>query len=121
MLCVSADMIRQLCVRENKFERDMAKIPSVLLQYHESGKPLVTRIPVQPWVCELWPLDQVRAYNSGGMILECAPGYFGFGSNGAGELFAFSPSETIVCLDFCGLNPQEALHVASSWSEFTTM
>ena len=99
----------------------MQEVPECLVEYHQSGKPLVVHIPVQPWTCELWPLNQVREYNSERMLSECAPGYFGFGSNGAGELYALSPDGEIVCLDFCGLNPKEALHVAHSWSAFSAM
>jgi hypothetical protein len=50
-----------------------------------------------------------------------APGYFGFATNGGGEMFAFSPAGEIVCLPFIGMEPKAGLVVAPSWVAFENM
>lgn len=99
----------------------MKTIPSQLRDYHSSGKPLRWRIPVQPWICEFWPIDEVLKCNDEYGVEDCAPGYFGFATSGGGEMFAFSPMGAIVCLAFIGMSAKEELAVAASWSAFEAM
>ncbi len=99
----------------------MAQLPPQLIAYHRSGKPLYCEIPIQPWGCEFWPLDEVVAYNENYLVSDFAPGYLGFATSGGGEMFAFAPSGRIVCLAFVGMDPTEALPVAETWHEFEAM
>ena len=96
----------------------MKTIPSQLREYHASGKPLCCDIPVQPWICEFWPLDELLKFNEEYEVEKYAPGYFGFATSGGGEMFAFSPLGAIVCLAFIGMSAEEELPVASSWDAF---
>jgi len=44
---------------------------------------------VEPGWFQLWPAGQVNQLNEGYEVAANVPGLFGFGSNGAGEMFAF--------------------------------
>ena len=68
----------------------MSSAPQVLVEYHYSRKPLVRGLSVQPWRCEFWRIENVAQYNANYEVNEYASGYFGFGSNGGGEMFAIS-------------------------------
>jgi len=93
-------------------------VPSVLVDYHLGGRPLSCEFDVQPFSCEFWPLSELVTYNAEYRVASYAPGYFGFGTNGGGEMFAIAPDGRIACLAFIGMSPLEELQVASSWSEF---
>ncbi len=99
----------------------MAVAPQVVVEYHRSGKPLLCELSAQPWRCEFWPMADVAQYNANYEVEKYAAGYFGFGSNGGGEMFAVSPVGSIVCLPFVGMSASEARHVASSWESFEGM
>lgn len=96
----------------------MDSVPTELMAYHKAGLPLSCEISVQPWLCEFWPIDEVLNYNRDYEVEVYAPGYLGFATNGGGEMYAFSPAGAIVGLAFIGMNPDEELHIAPSWSEF---
>jgi len=96
-------------------------LPQALISYHQSGKPLSCDIPVQPWGCEFWPLEEVLRYNKDYRVPEFAPGYLGFATSGGGEMYAFSPDGRIVCLAFVGMSPKEELPIAESWADFESM
>ena len=99
----------------------MSSLPNELIEYHGSGNPPSCEISVEPWICEFWPIDGVLEYNRDYGVETHAPGYLGFATSGGGEMYAFSPDKTIVCLAFIGMNSDEASHVASSWNEFARM
>ena len=99
----------------------MRSTPDQLLAYHATGKPLVCELDVQPWLCEFWPLDELGKYNLEYQVSEYAPGYFGFGTSGGGEMFAVSPIGAVVCLPFIGMSQTAELHIASSWPAFVSM
>jgi hypothetical protein len=99
----------------------MTAMPEELIAYHSVGCSMSCEIPIQPWICEFWPIDEVMAYNKDYDVAVFAPGYLGFATSGGGEMYAFSPRGTIVCLAFVGMSPEEELPVASSWNEFQSM
>jgi len=93
-------------------------VPEFLKQYHESGRPLVCELDVGPYDCEFWRLDEIEKCNLEYEVQKYAPGFFGFGTSGGGEMFALSPSGSVVCLPFIGMEPKVAMQIAGSWSEF---
>ena len=99
----------------------MRAIPIELRRYHEMGGPRACTLEVQPYVCEFWLLDEIDALNIAYSVDEFAPGYLGFASNGAGEMFAWRPDGSIVCLAFVGMSPSEELWIAGSWAHFEQM
>ena len=96
-------------------------VPSSIAAYHQSRKPLVCELDVQPWLCEFWPEFELNQYNADYEVQVNAPGYFGFASSGGGEIYALSPSGKVVCLAFIGMSPQEELLVAETWVAFEGM
>jgi hypothetical protein len=108
------------CVRPLSFtvRGHMGSAYESLEAYHRSGRPLSCEIGVERWLCEFWPLAEVEQQNLAYQVPTYAPGYFGFASNLGGEMYAISPSGTIVSMPFVGMSPREALHIADSWETF---
>lgn len=98
-----------------------AYLPSELLAYYDTGKPLVCELEENPYFCEFWPKDKLTQYNQDYGVPTYAPGYFGFATNGGGEMFAISPEGTVVCLPFIVMEPNAVLLIAPSWAAFERM
>ena len=96
-------------------------VSSELREYHESGAPLICEIDVQPWRCEFWPIAEVEKLNEKYEVSVNVPGHMGFATSGGGEIYAFSPEGSVVCLAFIGMSPRESLFVAPSWAVFKRM
>jgi len=99
----------------------MATAPTGLLAYYASGKPLSCKLDVDPYLCEIWQLENLTKYNADYEVQIYAPEFFGFGSNGGGEMLAVSPTGEVVCLPFIGMEPAVATPIASSWDAFEGM
>jgi hypothetical protein len=93
-------------------------IPSEIETYHQRGRPLVCELGAERSCCEFWPLDELLTYNQEYEVPKYAPGYFGFASNGGGEMYALSPTGAVVRLPFIGMEPKAARTLAFSWPEF---
>jgi len=76
-------------------------------------------LAVEPGWISLWPVENVVAHNQGYEVGRYAPGFWGFGSNGGGELLAFDyrsgPPHPIVAIPFVPLDPAESVSVAPSF------
>ena len=83
----------------------MRGVPDDVAAYHQSGRPLVCEVAVQPWMCEFWPLDELVTYNEEYEVPLYAPGFFGFATSAGGEMFALCPEGRVVCLPFIGMAP----------------
>jgi hypothetical protein len=99
----------------------MQQLPRELAEYHSAGGAQVCELPVSPFCCEFWPPQEVWRYNSEYEVPELAPGFLGFATSGGGEMFALSPAGTVVCLQFIGMAPAEALLIAESWRQFVSL
>ena len=99
----------------------MASAYDLIAAYHSAGRALSCRIPVEPWICEFWPLDAVAQQNVDYQVSTNAPGYVGFASSLGGEMYAISPFGAVVCLAFVGMSPPETLPIADSWESFERM
>ncbi|MDO8332100.1 MAG: hypothetical protein Q7T36_16670 [Fluviicoccus sp.] len=99
----------------------MNDIPSVLATYFADGKPLVCELDVSPFICEFWEQDELLQFNQEYEVPVLAPGYFGFGTSGGGEMFAIALDGAVVCLPFIGMEPKVAMELASSWEAFELM
>ena len=95
--------------------------PTQLTDYYASGKPLVCELDANPFLCEFWPQDALCTNNFEYQVPEYAPGYFGFATNGGGEMFAISPVGSVVCLPFIGMEASAATTIAPSWEAFVNM
>ena len=92
--------------------------PPEYLDYIRHGGAVEAFLTCDPGYMRLWPTDKLDEYNSDYQVPEYAPGYFCFGSNGAGELLAFDDGGAVYCLPAIGMEPKYATPVAASWSEF---
>jgi hypothetical protein len=79
-------------------------------------------LAVTPGWFVIWPAEEVLESNQGYKVDKELPGFFGFGSNGGGELLAFdtrSPQPwKIVIVPFIPLQERYALVVAESFEQF---
>src|SRR4051812_19726979 len=89
-----------------------------LLAYYGASKPLVCEIQHSPYLCEFWPVEELETYNAEYEVPKYAPGFFGFATNGGGEMFALSPTGSVVYLPFIGMEPSVARELAPTWTEF---
>src|SRR5262245_6162927 len=71
-------------------------------------------IPVDPWCFDsLWTAEELVGCNRDYEVAEYCPGFFGIGSSGGGEMFAFDMRKTqpwpVVHIPFIGMEPAAAL------------
>ncbi len=97
----------------------MVEIPEGLIAYHRSGGSLEGDLGegIPGWF-KLWPLVEIEELNRGYEVQENVPGYMAFGSNGGGEMLAFSPDGRVVAIPFIGMEAEEAILVAEDWDAF---
>jgi hypothetical protein len=76
---------------------------------------------VKPGWIAFWPAEEVLGSNAAYSLTEFLPGFFGFGSNGGGELLAFDVRThepyPIVMVPFIPLEVREAVQIAGSFQE----
>lgn len=102
-------------------ERMATSAPTELIDYYASGKSLICELDANPFSCEFWPRGELGTYNLEYQVPKCAPGYFGFATNGGGEMFAISPVGSVVGLPFIGMEASAATTVAPSWAAFVDL
>jgi hypothetical protein len=79
----------------------------------------------EPGWISFWPAEKVVELNAGYCVNEQLPGFFGFGSNGGGELLAFDirggEPFPIVAVPFIPMDPRESMQVATSFDELRNL
>lgn len=79
-------------------------------------------LSVNPDWFSLWPAQDVMQHNESYQIAEYLPGFFGFGSNGGGELLAFDARHSkpwpIVMIPFIPMEVTEAVQISTGFDEF---
>ena len=93
-------------------------LPTDYVSYFAGDGPKEGGLAVEPGWFQLWRPDEVERWNRDYQVQEFAPGFFGFGSSGGGELLAFDTAGRVVMIPFIGMSPDEARPVADSWSQF---
>ena len=77
---------------------------------------------VEPGWFQLWRAEEVLAMNRDYRVSAFLPGFFGFGSNGDGELLALDlrsgPPYPVVMVPFLPMDIDEAVTLALSFSGF---
>jgi hypothetical protein len=99
----------------------MQPLPPELVAYHSAGGAQTYELLVGPYLCEFWPPEEVRRFNSEYQVPELAPGFLGFATSGGGEMLAFSPTGAVVSLPFIGMAPVDALPAAETWLQFVSL
>jgi hypothetical protein len=76
----------------------------------------------EPGWISLWPAEEVIELNADYEIADSLPGFFGFASNGGGELIAFDHRTgapfPIVMVPFIPMDVREAIQIARSFDSF---
>ena len=94
------------------------KLPDDFVRYLESNAARSGELSDFPLWFEIWPDEQMHQWNKEYQVPEYAPGFYGFGSDGGGEMYAFGPDGGVYVLPFIGMEPKVAVRLAASWGEF---
>jgi hypothetical protein len=94
------------------------KVPQEFLAYLRSDAPKFGDLPSFPVYFQLWEESELERFNLEYEVPKYASGFFGFGSDGGGEMFAFDERGRVFALPFIGMSPKDATFVCESWTEF---
>jgi hypothetical protein len=97
---------------------EMKNLPADYVEYISAHGETEGPIAIEPGWCVLWPFEKLVEYNNAYQVAIDAPSYYAFGSNGAGEMLAFSPTGNVVMIPFVGMLDEEAIVIAETWSDF---
>jgi hypothetical protein len=90
-----------------------------LLRYSNGGEG---KLAIEPGWFQLWSIEEVVSLNKAYEVKENIPGFFGFGSNGGGELLAFDTRGgkpwKIAMIPFVPMTAEEALIIANDFEGF---
>lgn len=75
-------------------------------------------LSVDPGWYVLWQPEKIDELNQGYQLSEYAPGFIGFGSNGAGELLVVDEAGEGSNVPAIGMSPKEAIRIAGDLQEF---
>ncbi len=79
-------------------------------------------IGVEPGLIYLWKAEEVPRNNHGYEVHLAVPGFYAFGSNGGGEMFAFDTRGErpwpVVMIPFIPMTAEEAVQVAPDFASF---
>lgn len=82
-------------------------------------------LSVKPGWFQIWQSDEVIELNRGYEVSQSIPGFFGFGSNGGGELLAFDTRHgepwKIVMIPFIPMDEKEAIEIAPDFLSFVKL
>jgi hypothetical protein len=100
-------------------EIDLPEEYLTLLRHSNGGEG---ELDVEPGWFQLWPAEQVVEFNRGYEVAKNAPGIFGFGSNGGGEMLAFDmrcgEPWRIVMIPFIPMRIEDAKVIADDFGTF---
>ena len=89
------------------------------LRYSNGG---AGELDIEPGWFQIWPAEEVIEANRELEVEANIPGYFGFGSNGGGELLAFDTRTPnpwgVYMVPFIPMEEAEAVKVTSNFVEF---
>jgi len=102
------------------------ELPSDYLDFLRFSNGGCGDIPVQPWCFDgLWTAEELLEFNRDYEVAEFCPGFFGIGSSGGGEMFAFDMRNKqpwpVVALPFIGMEAKAVLPVARNFCSFVEM
>jgi hypothetical protein len=96
-------------------------LPPAYLEFLRSTGGDEGELDVEPGWIQFWPAEEVIEMNRSYEVERNLPGFFGFGSSGGGELFAFDMrgdgEPPVVMVPFISMTSSEARFIASSFEE----
>jgi hypothetical protein len=93
------------------------KLPPEFIDHLRSDAQKFGDLPSFPVYFQLWEESELDTFNREYQVPEYAPGFFGFGSDGGGEMFAFDNDGKVYAIPFIGMSPKDATFVCASWKE----
>ena len=79
-------------------------------------------LAIEPGWVSFWKAEEVVQLNRAYEVTENVPGFFGFGSNGGGELFAFKTADIIpfpiYMIPFIVMSEEDAVLIAQDFEAF---
>ena len=97
------------------------QVPAEISAYYQAKRPLICEFGPQRCECQFWPFEELVRYNVEYEVPKYAPGYFGFGTDGGGEMYALASNGAVVNIPFIGMEPAAARLIARSWRDFEGM
>ncbi len=88
------------------------------LSYLRSGQSKFGDRDEFPMGFKLWEEADLGVFNDQYEVPRYAPGFFGFGSDGGGEMLAFDSAGKVYAIPFIGMSAEDATFVADSWRDF---
>ena len=120
----SAEWSRQPPAREETVQQLEAALPTLpadylaFLRLSNGGEG---ELGVEPGWFQLWPAEDVSSLNQNYAVPEFLPAYAGFGSDGGGELLAFTSSGEVVVVPFIPMDASEARIIALSFRQLAAL
>jgi len=71
-----------------------------------------------PGYVELWSIEDIPQLNAEIEMEVYAPGFLAFAGHGGGEVLAFNAAGAVYMLPLVGMEPEQAIKVADSFTEF---
>ncbi len=93
------------------------QLPPQYLEFIETNGIVECFTSDEPGYIKFWRLEELDKINSDVETELNAPGYFGFASNGGGEMISFDETGAVFMLPFIGMEPQTAIRIADSFDE----
>lgn len=112
---------------EKPFELDLEKLlpqlpldlPNSYLEFIKNHNGANGDLPIQPFWCVLWQIDELIENNQDYEIQETLPNYFGIGGNGGGEFIAINlQNKRIYAIPFIVMSEEDSLLITESFEEF---
>jgi hypothetical protein len=99
-------------------------LPDIYLEFLRNSNGAAGNLGLEPGYVVFWRAEEVLEHNAGYKVTEFAPGFFGFGSNGGGELLAFDTRGAkpwpVVMIPMIPMDPKEAIQIAPNFITFLT-
>jgi hypothetical protein len=97
-------------------------LPPAYLAFLERSNGGDGELGIEPGWVSLWPAEEVVGLNRNYQEEQWIPGFFGFGSNGGGELLAFDTRTPhpwkVYMIPFISVDEEEAILVAQDFTTF---
>jgi hypothetical protein len=100
------------------------ELPKDYLDFFEFSNGAYGELPVQPYWCDLFQVNEVLKANKDYEIDLYLPGYFAIGTNGAGEILLFDTKERpwcVVSIHRLSFGIEDIIPVAKSFSDLIKM
>ena len=104
-----------------QLEAALPTLPADYLAFLRLSNGGAGELGIEPGWFQLWPAEDVSSLNREYAVREFLPAYVGFGSDGGGELLAFTPRGEVVAVPFIPMDASEARIIAPSFRQLAAL